>query len=76
MWALLKTLLVQGILAKTLLRSFGWLCALGEICTLAAALTLVPAGAALLFRRHGVPAASPSGVHRVVGEEKKRAGTG
>lgn len=25
MWAMLKTLLVQGILAKTLLRSFGWL---------------------------------------------------
>ena len=25
MWALLKTLLVQGILAKTALRSFGWL---------------------------------------------------
>ncbi len=25
MWAVLKTLLVQGILAKTLLRSFGWL---------------------------------------------------
>lgn len=25
MWALLKTLFVQGILAKTLLRSFGWL---------------------------------------------------
>lgn len=25
MWALLKTLLVQGILAKTLVRSFGWL---------------------------------------------------
>ena len=25
MWAMLKTLLVQGLLAKTLLRSFGWL---------------------------------------------------
>lgn len=25
MWQILKTLLVQGILAKTLLRSFGWL---------------------------------------------------
>lgn len=25
MWAMLKTLFVQGIVAKTLLRSFGWL---------------------------------------------------
>ena len=25
MWAVLKTLLIQGILAKTVLRSFGWL---------------------------------------------------
>ncbi len=25
MWAMLKALLVQGLLAKTLLRSFGWL---------------------------------------------------
>ena len=25
MWTMLKTLLVQGILAKTVLRSFGWL---------------------------------------------------
>jgi predicted RND superfamily exporter protein len=51
------SLLVAGNLA---LRSFGWLCALGEVCCLGAALTLVPAGAALLFRKKGAGVAAPT----------------
>jgi hypothetical protein len=48
MWAMLKTLLVQGILAKTLLRSFGWLA------------WLLPAG--FLLKWVGLPILSVLGV--------------
>jgi hypothetical protein len=41
------------------LQSFGRLCALGEVCTLATALTLVPAGAVVWFARRG--GARPAG---------------
>lgn len=48
MWQILKTLLVQGILAKTVLRSFGWLA------------WLLPAGAILQWI--GLPLLSVLGV--------------
>jgi hypothetical protein len=48
MWGMLKTLLVQGILAKTLLRSFGWLA------------WLVPAG--FLLKTIGLPLLAVLGV--------------
>lgn len=41
MWSILKTLLVQGVLAKTFLRSFGWLA------------WLIPAG--FLLKIVGIP---------------------
>lgn len=41
MWSILKTLLVQGVLAKTFLRSFGWLA------------WLIPAG--FLLKVAGIP---------------------
>lgn len=41
MWSILKTLLVQGVLAKTFLRSFGWLA------------WLIPAG--FLLKLVGIP---------------------